>query len=106
MRKTFSNVCRCGPRTSQLPNLQPSNDNEASAWYVSIYIIIHSSYWRGLTALSILCDLGNARACGSRMDRRNRHLRLFCIIRIILNYLFSLFWGVCKAAKMVREKFV
>ena len=28
---------------------------ETSAWYVSIYLIIYSSCWRGLTALSILC---------------------------------------------------
>ena len=27
MKKTFSNVCRCGPRTSQLPNLQQADGN-------------------------------------------------------------------------------
>ena len=55
MRKTFSDVCRCGPRTSQLPNLQQADGNGASTWCVSIYLFIYSSYWRGLTALSILC---------------------------------------------------
>ena len=33
-------------------------------------LLIYSSFWRGLTALSILCGLGNARAYDSRMGRR------------------------------------
>ena len=33
---------------------------------VYIYIVIYT-YWRGLTALSILCDGGNAKAYSSRM---------------------------------------
>ena len=33
-------------------------------------ILIYSSCWRGLTALSILCGGGNARAYSPRMDRR------------------------------------
>ena len=32
-------------------------------------IVLYSSYWRGLTALSILCDVGNARAFDARMGR-------------------------------------
>ena len=51
---------------------------EASAWYVYIPLL-YITYWRGLTALSILCDLGNAKVCVSRMGERNRHLRLFCV---------------------------
>ena len=31
---------------------------------------IYSSFWRGLTALSILCGKGNAKACYARMGRR------------------------------------
>jgi hypothetical protein len=34
-----------------------------------LYIYNYSSYWRGLTALSILCGLGNAKACVSRMGK-------------------------------------
>ena len=50
---------------------QQADDNETSAWSVSIYLsLIYSSFWRGLTALSILCDVGNAKAFGSRMGRR------------------------------------
>ena len=60
---------------------QQADDNETSAWSVSIYLsLIYSSFWRGLTALSILCDVGNAKAFGSRMGRE-QHLRLFYILR-------------------------
>ena len=71
MRKTFSNVCRCVSRISQIPNPQQTDDNETSTWSVSIYLnLIYSSFWRGLSALSILCGLGDARAFDTRMDRR------------------------------------
>ena len=33
-------------------------------------LFIYSSFWRGLTALSILCELGNARAFDARIDKR------------------------------------
>ena len=49
---------------------QQTDDNEASAWYVSIYHNLYSPYWRGLTALSILCGLGNARAFDARMGKK------------------------------------
>ena len=39
MRKTFSNVCRCETRTSQTRPSQQADDNETSAWSVSIYLI-------------------------------------------------------------------
>ena len=55
MRKTFSNVCRCEQRTSQTLNHNRQMTTETSAWCVSICLIIYSSCWRGLTALSILC---------------------------------------------------
>ena len=52
-------------------------------------ILLYSSFWRGLTALSILCDVGNAKAFGSRMGRE-QHLRLFYILRkTLLNNAFS-----------------
>jgi len=36
---------------------QQADGNGTSAWSVSIYhIIIYSSFWRGLSALSILCE--------------------------------------------------
>jgi len=38
MRKTFSNVCRCDTRISQIPQPQQTDDNEASTWCVSIYL--------------------------------------------------------------------
>lgn len=66
---------------------------EASTWSVSIYLIIYSSFWRGLTALSILCGLGNARACDSRMGRE-QHLRLFCILRRTIKNKELLTFGV------------
>ena len=79
MRKTFSNVCRCALRISQVPKPQQADDNEASTWYVSIYLIIYSSYWRGLTALSILCGEAMREPVEPGWAERNRHLRLFCI---------------------------
>ena len=65
---TFSDVCLCGLRTSQLPNPQQADDNEASALCDSFNI--KDTYWRGLFALSILCGLGNAKACSPRMGTR------------------------------------
>ena len=35
-----------------------------------IYTFYYSSFWRGLTALSILCDEGNAKAYYPRMGKR------------------------------------
>ena len=71
MRKTFSNVCRCEPRTSQTLNITAGRRQPKRLRGAFLYtLIIYSSFWRGLTALSILCDVGNAKAFGSRMDRR------------------------------------
>ena len=87
IRKTFSDVCRCRARTSQLPNLQQADDNETSAWSVSIYLSIrYSSFWRGLTALSILCDVGNAKAFGSRMGKETDSYAFFvCLNKLTTN---------------------
>ena len=50
---------------------------------VRFYIpYLYSPCWRGLTALSILCDVGNAKAFGSRMDRRTDTYAFFCIISL------------------------
>ena len=43
-------------------------------------LFIYSSFWRGLTALSILCGVGNARAFDTRVGEI-RLLRLFLYIR-------------------------
>ena len=53
---------------------------ETSTGYAYIPIIYNITYWRGLTALSILCELGNARASYARVGERDRHLRLFLYI--------------------------
>ena len=34
-----------------------------------LYTILYSPYWRGLSALSILCGKGNAKACSPRMGK-------------------------------------
>ena len=47
---------------------QQTDDNQG-VYVERIYIPDYSSFWRGLTALSILCDEGNARAYESRMGR-------------------------------------
>ena len=80
MRKTFSDVCRCASRTSQTLTSQQADDNETSTLSVSIYLILYSSFWRRLTALSILCEVGNAKAFGARMGRRTGTYAFFCII--------------------------
>ena len=58
---------------------QQADDNEASRGAYLYTIIIYSSFWRGLTALSILCDVGNAKACESRMGRRTALTPFLCI---------------------------
>ena len=42
--------------------------------YCIFYIIC---YWRGPTALSVLCDVGNAKAFGSRMGERTDTYAIF-----------------------------
>ena len=89
---------------------QQADDNETSAWSVSIYLSIrYSSFWRGLTALSILCDVGNAKAFGSRMGRE-QHLRLFYILRkakaIFKPCFFCGAKRLRKERKMVRKLFL
>ena len=42
-----------------------------------IYIILYSPYWRGLTALSILCELGDARAYESKIGRETDSCAFF-----------------------------
>ena len=86
----------------RLVNLANSNHRsrqmttETSAWCASIFII-YGSYWRGLIALSILCDEGNARAYEFRMGKRNRHLRLFCIVSFPKNIFKLLSLWCCEA---------
>ncbi len=80
---------------------QQTDDNGTSTWSVSIYLFLYSSFWRGLTALSILCDEGNARAYESRMGRE-QHLRLFCILRRTKNINFLL--GVSTKQKSFVKK--
>ena len=58
-----------------------ADGNETLRGYVSIYLIIYSTCWRGLTALSILCDEGNARAYESRMDTRTDTCAFFVYLR-------------------------
>ena len=52
---------------------------EASRGTFLYTLLLYSSYWRGLTALSILCELGNAKAFGSRMDRRTDTYAFFVL---------------------------
>ena len=71
MRKTFSNVCRCGLRTSQTrqhPHSRQMTTKRLRGTFLYT-IIIYSSCWRGLTALSILCGKGNAKARYARMGK-------------------------------------
>ena len=68
---------------------------ETSTWYAYIPVLSLNwssiySYWRGLTALFILCRLGNAKAFGSRIGRRSKHLHLFVYLRkLIAKILFA-----------------
>ena len=94
MRKTFSDVCRCRARTSQLPYLQQADDNEASTWCVSIYLILYSPCWRGLTALSILCRLGNAKACALGMGKETDTYAFFVYLREPELWINGQLWGV------------
>jgi len=60
---------------------QPIDDNRSVCVVRSIFFLLRNgSCWRGLTALSILCEVGNAKAFESRVGGRNRHLRLFCVV--------------------------
>ena len=93
MRKTFSNVCRCEPRTSQTLTPQQTDDNEASTLCVSIHLILYSSYWRGLSALSILCGVGNAKAFGSRIGKETDTYAFF-VYMLTLNMTFKAKSGV------------
>ena len=47
-----------------------ADDNRDVCVVRIIYTVYIYSYWRGLTALSILCGLGNAKALVPRMGRR------------------------------------
>ena len=71
--------------------------------------IRYSSFWRGLTALSILCRWGNAKACALRMGRE-QHLRLFYILRkakaIFKPCFFCGAKRLRKERKMVRKLFL
>ena len=58
-----------GRELRKLQSSQQADDNETSAWSVSIYLLQYSSFWRGLTALSILCDEGNAKAYDLRVGK-------------------------------------
>ena len=62
--------------SSNLYNRQMTTRRLRGAFLYTLFI--YSSCWRGLTALSILCREGNARAYEPRMGRE-QHLRLFCI---------------------------
>ena len=44
-------------------------------------LIIYSTCWRGLSALSFLCDVGNAKAFGSRMGRETDTYAFFVYLR-------------------------
>ena len=85
MKKTFSNVCRCRARTSQLPNLQQVDDNRSVCVvrlfvYPFGHIYIHTGV--GLRTLSILCRLGNAKACCAlRMDERADTYAIFVYMK-------------------------
>ena len=69
MRKTFSNVCRCEIRTSQIPKPQQTDDNETSTCGAYLYTY-YSSFWRGLMSVVYPVWRGNAKACISRMGKR------------------------------------
>ena len=84
MKKTFSNVCRCRARTSQLPNLQQADDNR-SVCVVRLFVYpfghIYIRTGVGLRTLSILCRLGNAKACALRMDERADTYAIFVYMK-------------------------
>lgn len=44
---------------------------------IYLILIVSISYWRGLSALSILCEVGNAKAFESRMGRRTNTYAFF-----------------------------
>ena len=72
IRKTFSNVCRCALRISQIPQPQQTDDDEASSWCVySISlcdVTISVLAWANCVVYPVW--RGNARACRARMDTR------------------------------------
>ena len=80
MRKTFSNVCCCGPRTSQLPNPQQADDNETSTCGAYLYTLnLYSSFWRGLMSVVYPVWVGQCEGLWTQDGQKNRHLRLFYV---------------------------
>ena len=58
---------------------------EASRGAFLYTLFLYSSFWRGLTALSILCDLGNARAYDPRMGRETDTIGAPVDLRTVLD---------------------
>lgn len=73
MRKTFSNVCLDGLRTSQIPNPIEGQMTTRRLRGTFLYIyMLYSPYWRGLTALSILSGIGQWEGLVSRRIGREQ----------------------------------
>ena len=89
MRKTFSNVCRCEQRTSQIPKPQQTDDNEASRGAYLYTLNTYSSFWRGLTALSILCGEAMRRPVVPGWAEKQTPTPFLCMKETNNNKLFS-----------------
>ena len=61
-------LCIKNLANSEHHNRQMTTETSAFGTYLYIFIL-YSPCWRGLSALSILCDVGNARAFDARMGR-------------------------------------
>ena len=70
--------------SSEIP--QQADDNETSTWYVSIYLILYSPYWRGLMSVVYPVWVRQCESLCSQDGQKNRHLRLFCISAGTRNY--------------------
>ena len=59
---------------------QQTDDNRSVTLSVSIYLIIYSSFWRGLISVVYPVWFGQCEGLLCQDGQRSRHLRLFCII--------------------------
>ena len=106
MRRTFSRRLSLWTTNFANSTSQQTDDNRSVCVVRIVYTIYIILYRRGLSALSILCEGGNAKACSPRMGRRNRHLRLFCVYASNLITLVKASSGCLLAAKKTMKKFL
>ena len=108
LKETFSNVCHCGLRISQIPNptagrWQPKRLRVMRFYipYFILYRILGVSAWASCVVYPVL--EGNARACSPRMDIEQTPAPFLWTTVIIRNFYEAADFGVSIGKKLIDK---